>query len=256
MNQEYWQQQSNEPLFPNLIWSRPETKQGAGKLVIIGGQAGEFIHVAASYNSAEQTGAGTIRVFMPESTRKLTKDLMTIEYAASNQSGSFAREAIAELTDASLWADSVLIAGDLGKNSETSLMLDNYLRSGLVQTVVPGSALQSLSLPSQELFSREGTILVIDFADLQKLTMALNFETPATSGMAASAMADILHRLTTEYPIGLVVTHDFFIWTAYKGRVVSTKKSKQIPTLAAEVAVWTMQNPTKLLEALASAVHS
>src|SRR5690349_6150445 len=124
---DFWQSQTDQPLFPNMLWSKPETKQGAGKLLIVGGQAQEFIHVAESFAAAEDAGAGTVRVLMPESTRKLTKMLPNIEYAPSNVSGSFAKSALAELLDAGQWADGVLLAGDLGKNSETNLMLESFI---------------------------------------------------------------------------------------------------------------------------------
>ena len=43
MNHDYWHKQtSSKPLFPELIWSRPENRQLAGKLLIIGGNLHGF----------------------------------------------------------------------------------------------------------------------------------------------------------------------------------------------------------------------
>ena len=38
----YWHKQGTKPLYPDVIWSKPENKQAAGKLLIIGGHAYGF----------------------------------------------------------------------------------------------------------------------------------------------------------------------------------------------------------------------
>lgn len=66
MDNSYWLKQSNaEPLFPDLIWSRPESKQAAGKLLIIGGNAHGFSAPAEAYVIAGKSGIGSTRVVMP-----------------------------------------------------------------------------------------------------------------------------------------------------------------------------------------------
>lgn len=255
MNQDYWQKQSDEPLFPNILWSRPETKQGAGKLLIIGGQAQEFIHVAECYAAAEKAGAGTIRVLMPESTRKITKMLPNIEYAPSNQSGSFARGALSELLEASLWADGVLLAGDLGKNSETSLMLENFIAKYNKLLIVSAEALPSLPMRTGDLFKRDSTLLILNISDLQKAAIDLQLQTPITSSISNVNLAAALHDITSRLPATLLIKDKSRIWTSAHGRVVSTESAeKSTSTLAATVSVWAIQNPSKIFEAAATAL--
>lgn len=251
MNQEYWQQQADDPLFPNMLWTRPETKQGAGKLLIIGGQAQEFIHVAESFAQSEAAGAGTVRVLMPDSTRKLTKMLPNIEYASSNTSGSFAKSALAELLDASQWADGVLLAGDLGKNSETSLMLESYIGTYRALLVISGAALISVIMPAKDLFKREQTILVINFAQLQKFAIELGLQTPLTSHTTNPVFAGLLHEITRDYEVTLVVEREKIIWNTSNGRVASTLQVGENTTglLVATTSVWSIQNQSKLFEA-------
>ncbi len=257
MTTDFWQQQSDKPLFPNMLWSRPETKSGAGKLLIIGGQAQEFIHVAESFACVEQAGAGTVRVLMPESTRKLTKMLPNIEYATSNVSGSFAQNALAELLDAALWADGVLLAGDLGKNSETNLMLESFTTGYSGTLVIAGAAVTSIPVSANELFKKPSAILVLSFDELQKLSKVLGLATPITSSIAIPAFAGILHEITTKFPVTLVIHKENEVWTSYNGRVAFThlKDTKTNSRLASYTAVWSIQNPTKLFEAVTTAVY-
>ncbi len=254
----FWQSQEAEaPLFPSMLWSKPETKQSAGKLLIIGGQAQEFIHVAESFAAAEQAGAGTVRVLMPESTRKLTKMLPNIEYAPSNASGSFAKSALAELLDASQWADGVLLAGDLGKNSETNLMLEQFIADFNGVLIIASAALASITLPAKDLFQRENTVLVVTFDEFQKFGISLELKTPITSDSGIPVLAAILYELTATYPISLTILHGSAIWTARTGNVAITNKKSMKPfgQQAAGIAVWSIQNPNKLFEAITTAVY-
>lgn len=257
MNQDYWQKQTDKPLFPNILWSRPETKKGAGKLLIIGGQAEEFIHVAECFGEAEKAGAGTVRVIMPDSTARVTKMLPHIEYAAANASGSFAKEALAELLEAGNWADGVLLAGDMGKNSETSLMLESFINKYRGTLIISGQALPGITNPAIDLFNNENTIMATSFAGLQKLSADLKLEKPLTSGMGSVELAKLLHNLTTQYPLGISLLFNKTVWVSRKGRVASTdlQADRSLSTLAAQTAVWGIQNPNKIFEALVTAAH-
>lgn len=252
-----WLEQTDNPLFPNLLWSKPETKLGAGKSLIIGGQAQEFIHVAECFSEAEKAGAGSIRVFMPDSTKKITQMLPNIEYAASNASGSFARVALDELIEAAEWADGVLLAGDLGKNSETSLMLENFIKKYTGLLILANQALSSLSLDPKELFSRNNTILVASQTSLQKLLIQFDLKKPITSKSSSATLAEVLHKVTSDYPIYLVMQSREFTWAAATGQVSATKikSTKSLTQLAAQTSVWSVQNPSQLFKALTTAVY-
>ncbi len=71
MSYSYWQKQSEDtPLFPHILWSRPESKAGAGRLAIIGGNSFAIGAPGLAYNQADQSGAGVIHVVMPQSVKK------------------------------------------------------------------------------------------------------------------------------------------------------------------------------------------
>lgn len=252
--QAYWEKQTDVPLFPDLMWSRPETARARGKLLIIGGQAQEFAHVAAAYMAAEKAGAGTIRVIMPDSTQKVTRMLPNMEYAPSNPSGSFSRRALADFLDASQWADHVLIAGDLGKNSETTTILDGYLLKCPAPVTISQNALHSIGLHVSQLLQRP-TTLVLDSRGLQKLATDLELIRPILSGTTRPLLADILHEVTGKVQGAIVAQHGEHWWVSTHGRVSSTPvQQTDIIVTAAHAAVWTMQHPTKKYESLVSSV--
>lgn len=249
--------QTTEPLYPNMIWSRPENKQGAGKLLIIGGQAQEFITVAQTYTAAEKAGAGSIRVILPVSTRSVTKMLPNIEYAPANPSGSFARAALAELLEAAQWSDAVLLAGDMGKNSETSLLLESLITSYSGLLIINQSALESITIDAHQLYARDNTIVVITREQLQKTGIDLGFEKPVTSRTGNPEFGDILHTMIETNAASIVVIDEQNIWTAADKLVALTHKKtvSQISEISAASAVWSMQNPQKIAQALSTAVY-
>ncbi len=251
----YWQRQDpDKPLFPDLIWSRPQNKNGAGKLLIIGGQAQEFSHVAAAYAAAEKAGAGTVRVIMPESTRKVTKMLPNIEYAPGNSSGSFAKTALSNFFEASEWADHVLLAGDLGRSSETTTVIDGYLLRCMAPVTIAESALASTNVPAEQLLQRPVNI-ILGAKRLQKLGTELELTTAITSETGAIRLSEILHKITSGKKGSLVTEHGGFTWVSSAGQVSGTSPDESNQTiLAVKAAVWTMQNPGKIFEALTTSL--
>ena len=68
MNFDFWlKQTSGKPLFPDIEWQKPEQKNLAGKLLIIGGNKLGFAAVAQAYTDALKAGIGECRVILPDS---------------------------------------------------------------------------------------------------------------------------------------------------------------------------------------------
>ena len=252
---EYWQRQTDKPLFEDLIWSQPENKKYAGKLLIIGGQAGEFAHVAGAFEAAGKAGAGHVRVLLPESLRKLAQMIPEVEFASSNQSGSFARSALASWFDVSEWAEHVLLAGDFGKNSETTTIIDGFLLRGSTPATLNLNSLASTGINLEQLLNLPVT-LVIDKKILQKIGIAVGLSVPITSTTPAIQLAEIIHQISQGHKANLVIQDEEQIWITSGGNIVSSKSSPVDNTkLSAACAVWLMQNPKKPLEALATACY-
>ncbi|MGC1176527.1 MAG: hypothetical protein WA843_00490, partial [Candidatus Saccharimonadales bacterium] len=71
MDHTYWHKQTAaRPLFPDLLWSRPEHKAHAGKLLIVGGNAHGFAAPAEAYSQSQRAGVGVARALLPQPVKK------------------------------------------------------------------------------------------------------------------------------------------------------------------------------------------
>ncbi|MEK7152851.1 MAG: hypothetical protein AAB834_02810 [Patescibacteria group bacterium] len=261
MNPEFWHRQlPGKPLFPQLEWARPENRQMAGKLLLVGGNLHGFAAPAEAYAESLKAGIGASRVLLPSAIQKVVgPSIENGEFAASTPSGSFSQRALTELLDWCKWADGVLFAGDLGRNSETAIMVEKFLQKCEVLTVLTKDAVDYIvSLPKAAL-ERPNTALVLSFSQLQRLGITAKFEKPLTFSMDLLRLVDWLHTFTERHAPHIVVKHLDYICIAVNGEVSTTKIAQDLPVwrvkTAAHVAVWWIQNRTKPFEAFTMAVH-
>lgn len=256
----YWtKQELSKPAFPELVWSRPENKGSRGKLLIIGGNSFGFSAPGLAYKYAEEAGIGTARVLLPLAIKKVAGSLFpAVEFGASNPSGSFSQQALGEWLDHSMWADGVLIAGDLGRNSETAILIEKYLANSAVAVTLTKDAVDYFITLAKTFSQRPKTTLVLTMADLQKLAMTLGFDHPFKLGMDLVQLVDTLHAFTSKYASEIVVKHLETMVVAINGLVSTTKLEEdkefwRVET-ATHAAVWRLQNSTKPFEALTTSV--
>jgi hypothetical protein len=254
-----WLKQTpDKPLFPDLLWSRPENKRQAGKLLIIGGSSHGFAAPAQAYTSALKAGIGTVRVILPEANKKaLGKSFLEADFAPNNSSGSFSRQALSQFLENSSWADGVLLAGDFGRNSETAILLESFLNKYTRQVTVADDSLDYFLEPRSLLLNRAGTTLVIDLAKLQKLAQA-NRPTPVIKySLSLHNLVEALAGWTNEAPTQIITKHNGHFLVASGGQVSTTPVSEESNwqvELAAYASVWRLQQPQKSFEALTAAV--
>src|SRR4051812_16511922 len=184
--QDYWHKQTAaQPLFPDLLWSRPENKKQAGKLLIVGGNAHGFVAPGEAYNEAARAGIGTARVLLPDSLQKTVGRVFEAgEYAPSTPSGSFGRQALPDLLDMSQWAEGTLLAGDFGRNSETAVLLEQFIAKYKGPLTITQDAADYFAKTPTAVLSRPDTLLVLSFAQLQKYSMNARFRSAFTFDMA------------------------------------------------------------------------
>jgi len=255
----YWRKQADDkPLFPHILWSRPESKAGAGRLTIIGGNSFAIGAPGLAYNQVDQSGAGVIRVIMPQSVKKNVSVLLPdADFAPSNPSGSFAKAALADFMDSVYWSDLILLAGDFGRNSESAVLLESFVGKYKGPLTITQDAVDYFKALPELLLAREETIIVLSLAQLQKLFINAAIMTPITYGMSMQQLIEALHELTTTYVATIVVKHHDVIYVAYGGEITTTKnvqESWRVVT-AAKVSVFYMQNNEKPLEAITTALY-
>jgi hypothetical protein len=260
MDRTYWSKQTvDQPLFPDLEWSRPQTKAGAGKLLIVGGNAHGFVAAATAFNEAEKAGAGSVQMLLPDSLRKLVgKTFMAGEFAASTPSGSFGQNALVEVLTLSQWAEGVLLAGDLGRNSETAILIEKFLTKFQGHVTITQDAVDYVMNVPEQVLGRPATTLVLSFAQLQKLAKKSHYTAAFTFEMYLLRLEDTKHAFTQQHALNIVTKHLDTIFVAVDGEVSSTRLAEdpavwRVKT-AAHAAVWWMQNPTRSFQALTAAV--
>jgi hypothetical protein len=263
MERMYWlRQEQSKPLFPELEWSRPENRLAAGKLLVVGGNVHGFAAPAEAYAAAVTAGAGTVRVLLPDAIRKIVGMILENgEFAASTPvSGSFSQKAIGDLLSLSTWADGVLLAGDLGRNSETAILLEKYLGKHPAAITITRDAVDYAVAAPDYILKRSNTLLVLSLSQLQRLSITAHFPQAVTFSMDLLHLVEWLHDFTTEYQPYIVVKHHNQLLVAVHGRVSSTRLEQDIPVwrvkTAAIASVWWMQNPSKPFEAITTAMRA
>jgi ADP-dependent NAD(P)H-hydrate dehydratase / NAD(P)H-hydrate epimerase len=258
MDHSYWVKQENDkPLFEDILWSRPESKANAGKLAVIGGHSHGFGAPGIAYTEALKAGVGVCNVLLPDSIKKTVKHVLPdAEYGPSNPSGSFAKKALDNFLEISAWSDCVLLAGDLGRNSETAVLLEQYVQkySGLL--MLSQDAADYFKTFPETLMNRQNTVLVISLAQLQKIFINAPLMVPITYGMSIMQLVEALHIFTEKFPTTVVVKHHETVCIAHGGKVVISQ-NKDMPwrvKTAGKASVYWLQNPSKPLEAISTSL--
>ncbi len=250
-------QQSDQPLFGDIIWNKPEQRSLGGKLGIIGGNSQGFSSVASAYSAAESAGAGVIRVLFPDSLRKTLKKVWPSgEFASSTKNGSLGSKALIELTELEKWADYLLISGNLGQNSETAILLEHFVNQTKKPLTVCGDGVSILTQTPIVLINKDIT-LAVDLNQLSHLLKAIRYPMSVRSDMNIFQMADLLHSLTQSYPWSVIIIHLDNAFTGYQGEVSLTPINDfTIIQVATAATVWRMQQPIKPFEAMTSGIYS
>jgi len=256
----YWQKQTEQkPLFPDIEWAKPEQKSQAGKLAIIGGNKLSFISVAENYETAVKTGAGEVKILLPDILKKsIPTHLTDVIYAPTNQSGGLSRKAINELKSIGDWAGCVLLVGDSGGNSETAILYEDFIFKYKGPLVITRDAIDLIRSSSDKLVDRPDTLLIASFAQLQKIFSAVYYPKVLTFSMQLSNLVEAIHKFTITYPISIAVFHNDILLVADGGNVTSTPFPNPMEIwrgkVATKAAVYWLWTPDKTLESVTASL--
>jgi hypothetical protein len=250
-----------KPAFPDIIWNRPVTKSQMGNLLIIGGNIHELAAPALAYEVAGAVGAGELRVVLPSVVKPVVGPLaLPCHFVDSTPSGSFSGKAEREIKSFILsWANMTLLAGDFGRNSETTLLLEN-LCTGDHPLVIARDSLDYFMLHPHLLENRPNTIVVGSFAQIQKFTAkGLSEQHFLHHSMGVVNAAKVLSDFTSTHSIILVTKLDDDILVSVNGRTSATRTDSGVKIwrtkTATGLAVYGMQQGMTL-ESLTSGVYA
>lgn len=260
MDYTYWKkQEASKPLFPDIEWSKPERRDQAGKLGIIGGNKLGFAGVAESYGVALQTGVGAVRVLLPDALKTTIPTAITdCVFGSTNPSGGLASEAIDEMRALGGWASAILLIGDAGRNSETAVLYEKFISEYTGPLILTRDAIDLIKNDADALINRENTMIIGSFAQIQKIFQLVYYPKILTFSMQFSLFVEALHKFTITYPVIIAVLHRDQLLVAHKGEIVTAAFDNPLRIwrgeTAARIASYWIWNQSRPLEAAAAAI--
>lgn len=256
----FWQRQDpTKPLFPEVEWSKPERRDQAGRLTILGGSKLGFAAVATAYDDALKIGVGQCRVVLPDALkRSIPTNITDTVFVPTNPSGGMAKDGLPDVKAAANWANVLLMIGDAGRNSETAIIYEEVLRTHTGPIVITRDAVDLLKNSTQHLVMRDKTLLILSFAQLQKLFQAVYYPKILTFSMQLTNLVDALHKFTITYPLTIAVLHSEQLIVAHGGQVTSTPWQYPMAiwrgSVATHAAAYWLWNTSKPLEAVTTSL--
>lgn len=258
----YWQrQQPGKPLYPDIEWNKPEQRSQAGKLGIIGGNKLGFAAVGDAYGQAVDAGVGQVRVLLPDILKKSVPPVITdVVYSASNPSGGLSRDAHTDMQALGSWADAVILIGDAGRNSETAILYEDFVKSYAGMLTITRDAIDLLHNTPDLVVERDQTLLVVSFAQLQKLFSRVYYPKILTFSMQLQQLVETLHKFTITYPVTIMTFHQNHIVISSGGQVVTSPWDNPMSiwkgSVATYAAAYWLWNPSKPLQSTAASLVS
>lgn len=258
MKNEFFEKVEQKPA-KDLFWNVPETKMGAAN--VIGGNGQSFQIVVRTAEFLEQHfPLKTVKAVLPEALEGKLPALPNLEFLAATEAGTFKGEGLAEALAA---ADYNLVVGDLSKNKVTGKALAAALAKAEKPVIASRDAVDlAAEYGAEEVCLNAKISFLASAQQLQKLLRAMYYPKVMTLSQSLLAVAEILHKFTLSFPIGIVTLYNGQIVIAKEGMVKATalENSGFSPItmwggqLAARILALNLYNPGKFVEASVAAV--
>jgi len=173
MNTPEFQRQTDQPLFPQVIYNRPVTRMAGGRMLIVGGHSGEFSLPTATHQFAVAAGIGEATAVLPDNLAKLLGGAPGVAFAASSTSGSLGREALGRILELSEETDAVAIGASLSNNSNTAMLTERLAQEVKRPLIVFDDALTSLRQNIALVTDNPQALVILTMAEVFKLCGAL-----------------------------------------------------------------------------------
>lgn len=198
------QRQTDEPLFPNVLWGRPTSRLAGGRLLVLGGNKDQFSAPVALANAALAAGAGEVKIVLPASLEKLIPVSEDITYVPSTPSGSLSKLALAHIMELAREADVLALAGNFSANSETTILIESILEQ-ISQPIVVTPEIISLLKIRPDLLGRKGDLLVLDMTSMISLANTKHLGIYVGGGQGVARDVSIVDNLAQQLEADLVV---------------------------------------------------
>jgi NAD(P)H-hydrate repair Nnr-like enzyme with NAD(P)H-hydrate dehydratase domain len=250
--------QDDGPLYPKILYNRPITRQGAGRLLVPGGHSGELSLPAAFQQLALAAGVGECLVALPDVLAKLVAGAPQTTFVASSPSGSLGSEALGRLVQLSEDANAVALGASLSSNSHTSILIERLLQEVQQPVVVFADALPALQHHLSLVTARSNALLVVSMPEVFKLAGQLGIGINIRPGGGLLNKLEIVRDVAAASACQYVVYGTETI-VAVDGELVVTPANYRLSLSPAAYwavcATFWLQNPQQQLAALVTAAY-
>jgi hypothetical protein len=251
--------QDESPLYPQVLYNRPVTRGGAGRLLIPGGHTGELSQPTALFQLAMAAGAGECIIALPDAFVKLLSGIPGTTFLATSPSGSIGRAALGRLLELSEDVDGVAIGVSLSNNSETAIVLENFLRE-VERPVVAFDEAIALMLPNPAaLIDNSDNLLVVTMPEIFKLADKLGIMIQIRPGGGLMNKLEIINHVALKIAAGILVYGTELIACVGNEEPVVTPINFRLSSWPAIyyalAATFWVQNRTNSREGLATAAY-
>lgn len=222
---DYWEQQKDKPLFPDLLWSRPENKALLPKVSIVGGSKHGFVKAAAVYQNVLETGSSSLKLLLPDALKDSLPANSDFIFIESTKTGSFSSSLFDNLRAIQASSDIVIVSEDSGKESELTQALHKIISEDNCDLMMVGeSALANDSYFDDIINRQKNTVFVIEPRQLQKITSRLPVQVSFRSSDGLVDLVKGLHQITSVLgAVIFVVSTNKEVIISVNGDVFSTK---------------------------------
>lgn len=246
--------------YEDLKWNIPERKQGV--VNVIGGNSGSFrTEVKVAEYLASSYPVEEVRVVVPDALKGKLPALPNFLFLPACESGSFTESQ--ELMNAFGAGDFNLLIGDLTKNNVTGRAIAGAVKNSEKMVLITRDAVDVISdnMPDRVLMN-ENVAFLASVAQLQKLLRAVYYPKMLLMSSSLVQVADILHKFTLSYPVGVVTLHNGRVLVAHNGVVKAFElgKTGYSPMMfwngeiASKIVGMNLYNPNQFIEACVCAM--
>lgn len=226
MGEDFWRRQLEEPAYPDILWARPENKQQSGTVVILTGSADHLAISSSAFQATIEAGVKDAILVLPDKLKRQLPAQDSMFFVASTPSGSLAESAFTKIRELTATANSILLPGGVGHNSETqSLILEVLDQTRELPWILSGDAFDVIVHDLSTQLSHDNLTLVLTLEQLQRLNRELKRTQAIVSSISLHDLVLQLHDLTQSISAAIAVEHDNQLVVAYGGNVSNTPVS-------------------------------
>ncbi len=223
MNDDSWFKQTKDPMFPDIIWSKPEHKSKSGRVLVIGGSKNNLHCLSQAYQNLTEAKVGALFLIAPDSLKKQIQPLISeAEFVPSTKLGSISEKSLSTIKSFAERSDAIFICGDLSHNSETTSVVENVVNYIKAPIIVTDDGLDAISNLGYKLMTVPDLFVVGHFDKLQKLASQAGAPKAITSTMGIVQLVETLNKLSRIFQPIIITDYEGKIVVTHKGRTSTT----------------------------------